>query len=234
MKKHHRSFLSLLALAAVAPAFAMEEADPFLTSVWVDQMEYRNNDGEDSGALEANLWAGRDLNKLWFKVEAEKEPEEKSLELQALYSKAIAPYWDLQLGVRQDFEPEPERSWAVLGIQGLAPYFFEVDAALFIGESGRSALRLGAEYELLITQRLILSPEVELNLYGEDDPELHLGSGLANAEAGLRLRYEIRREFAPYVGVHWARSFGDTADLLEADGEDRSETQWVIGLRAWL
>jgi copper resistance protein B len=232
MRKHYSAF-ALLAFTAAGPAFAMDEADPFLTSVWIDHFEYRNNDGEDGGAIEADLWAGRDLNKLWFKVEGEKEPEDESLEIQALYSKAVAPYWDLQLGLRQDFEPDPKRSWAVIGLQGLAPYFFEVDAALFVGESGRTALRLEAEYELHLTQQLILSPAVELNLYGEDDRELNIGSGLANAEAGLRLRYEIRREFAPYLGVHWEKSFGETADLFEAAGEHTSETHWVIGLSTW-
>lgn len=227
------SATSLLALAFAGPVFAAGEADPFLTSVWIDHLEYRDSDGGEGGAIEADLWAGRDLEKLWFKVEGEKDSAEDSLEVQALYSKAIAPYWDLQLGIRQDFELSPERSWAVLGIQGLAPYFFDVDAALFLGESGRSALRLGAEYELLLTQRLILSPALELNFFGEGDRELNIGSGLANAEAGLRLRYEIRREFAPYLGVHWERSFGDTADLLEAQSEESSETHWVIGLRAW-
>lgn len=211
----------------------MDEADPFLTSLWLDHLEYRNKEGEDSGAIEADFWAGRDLNKLWFKVKGEKEPEHQSLEVQALYSKALAPYWDLQIGLRQDFEPEPERSWAVLAVQGLAPYFFEVDAALFVGESGRTAMRLEAEYEILLSQQLILSPAIELDFRGEDDPELHIGSGLVTAEAGLRLRYEIRREFAPYLGISWEKSFGDTADLLEAEGEDSSETQWLVGLKAW-
>jgi copper resistance protein B len=223
----------VFALAAAGPALAMEEADPFLISTSVDELEYRNNEGEDSGALDADLWAGRDLEKIGLKLEAEKGPQEQSLEVHALYSRAVASYWDLHIGLRQDFEPDPERTWGVLAVQGLAPYFFEVNAALFVGEFGRTALRLEAEYELLITQQLILSPAVELNFYGESAPELNIGSGLASAEAGLRLRYELRREFAPYVGVHREKSFGDTVDLLEAAGEHSSETHWVVGLKAW-
>jgi copper resistance protein B len=153
--------------------------------------------------------------------------------LQALYSRAIAPYWDLQLGLRHDFQPSPSRSWGVIGIQGIAPYFFEVDTALFIGESGQTALRVEAEYELLFTQKLILTPEVELNFYGQDDKDLNIGSGLSDLEAGLRLRYEIRREFAPYIGVNWNKSFGNTADFASAEGEDTDDVQWVVGLRAW-
>jgi len=139
----------------------------------------------------------------------------------------------VQFGLRQDFQPSPSRSWVVFGFQGLAPYFFEVDTALFIGESGRTALRLEAEYELLFTQRLILTPEVEINFYGQNDRDLGLGSGLSDLEAGLRLRYEVRREFAPYIGVNWNKSFGNTADFARDEGEDTDDFQWVIGLRAW-
>ncbi len=120
-----------------------------------------------------------------------------------------------------------------IGFKGLAPYFFDIDAAAFIGESGRVALRFEAEYELLITQRLILTPDIEINLYGQNDPEVGIGSGLSDIEAGLRLRYEIRRQFAPYIGVNWTRLFGNTADFARIAGEKSSETQLVIGLRAW-
>jgi len=153
--------------------------------------------------------------------------------LQFLYSKAIARYWDFQLGVRHDFKPSPSRSWATIGFKGLAPYFFDIDAAAFIGESGRTALRFEAEYELLLTQRLILTPEIELNIYGQNDPDVGIGAGLSDLEVGLRLRYEIRREFAPYIGINWSRLFGNTADFAKIAGEDTSEAQLVIGFRAW-
>jgi copper resistance protein B len=132
--------------------------------------------------------------------------------------------------VRADLQPDPQRNWAVIGLQGTAPYYFEIDTALFIGEDGRSALRFEAEYELLFTQKLILSPQIEFNLYGKDDPELGIGSGLAQAEAGLRLRYELRREFAPYVGLHREKVFGQTADFR---ADESTHTRWLIGLQAW-
>ena len=121
----------------------------------------------------------------------------------------------------------------VFGFQGLLPYYFEVDTALFIGESGRSGLRLGVEYELLFTQKLILTPEIEVNFYGQNDKDLGIGSGLSDVEAGLRLRYEIRREFAPYIGVNWNKSFGNTASFARDDGKDTDDLQWVMGLRIW-
>lgn len=223
----------VLASLPLASALAVGEDDPILTTLWIDQLEHRQSGDEDVQVLESDLWIGRDLDKVWFKIDGEKEDEEDTLEVQALYSKAIAPYWDLQAGIRHDFEPGPERTWGVLGLQGLAPYFFEVDTALYLGESGRTALGLELEYELHLTQRLILAPVVEMNFYGQSEEERNIGSGLANAEAGLRLRYEIRREFAPYIGVNWEKSFGDTADLVEQTGGDTSETQWVAGIRAW-
>ena len=154
-------------------------------------------------------------------------------ELQALFSQAVAPYWDFQVGLRKDFLPTPNRNWAVIGFQGLAPYFFEIDAALFIGKGGRTALRLAAEYELLFTQRFILTPEIEMNLYSQNDAVRGIGSGLSDIQTGLRLRYEIRREFAPYVGVNWSKKFGNSADFARTEGEDIDDLQWVIGIRAW-
>ena len=121
----------------------------------------------------------------------------------------------------------------MIGIQGLAPYFFEIDAALFIGSSGRVAARLEAEYEILFTQKLILTPEVEINAFSEDDPAQRIGSGLSDTELGLRLRYEIRRELAPYIGINWEKKFGTTADYARDDGLGTSDLQLVLGIRAW-
>jgi len=229
-------FLStlLLMLSAVNSALAGGKDDPLLGKVMIDQLEVRDADEHNLLVLDGQGWFGKDLQKLWFKAEVErKDSETEEAELQALYSQAIAPFWDVQVGVRQDFQPTPSRTWAVIGLQGLAPYFFEIDTALFIGESGRTALRLEAEYELLFTQRLILTPEVEVNLYGQNDADLGVGSGLSDIEAGLRLRYEIRREFAPYIGVNWNKSFSNTADFARSAGEKTDDVQWVIGVRAW-
>ena len=157
--------------------------------------------------------------------------------MQLLYSQAIAPFWDFQLGWRRDFEikdaQKPEQDWAVIGFQGLAPYFFEVDTAFFIAESGSTALRFEAEYEMMLTQQWVLSPEVEVNLYGQNDQALGQGSGLSDIEFGLRLRYEIKREFAPYIGINWSKKYGNSAEYASLQGEDTSDTQIVIGVRAW-
>lgn len=232
-----RNVLLLLPIAAIAhaaPGRAHESDDPLLTYVMVDQLEWRSADGSDPVALDAEGWIGKDLDKLWLKTEVERtDGATEHAEVQALYSRAISPYWDAQVGLRQDFEPDPDRSWGVLGVQGLAPYFFEVEAALFAGSSGDTAARLKAEYEWLFTQRLILSPELTLDFYGQDDEQRMVGSGLSDLEAGLRLRYEIRREFAPYVGINWTRSYGDTADFARAHGDDTSDLQFVLGIRAW-
>ncbi|MCB1661918.1 MAG: copper resistance protein B [Pseudomonadales bacterium] len=224
---------STLSLAANS-VDAGGEDDPLLTKVLIDQFELRDSDSENPLVLEGQAWIGKDLHKLWLKTDFERvEGETEDAELQVLYSRAIAPFWDLQLGLRKDFQPSPSRSWAVIGLQGLAPYFFEVEPVFFIGESGRTALRLEAEYELLLTQRLILTPDIELNIYGQNDSETGVGSGLSDVQMGLRLRYEIRREFAPYIGVNWSRKYGKTADYSRRTGEDLDDTQLVIGIRAW-
>jgi copper resistance protein B len=208
--------------------------NPVITKVMFDQLELRNDDGANPLVVDAQVWIGKDLNKLWLKTDVEKRDGEiEEAEVQALYSRAIAPYWDLQMGIRHDLKPTPTRTWGVLGVQGLAPYFFEVDAAFFIGESGKTALRISTEYELLFTQKLILSPELAANLYGQNDVETGTGSGLSDITAGLRLRYEIKREFAPYIGVSWSKQFGTTANMTEYKGESASDTTLVAGLRIW-
>ena len=215
-------------------ARASAEDDPLLLMGMLDQFEMRDTSGGHALSWSAQGWMGKDLRKLWFKTEGERAAgETNEAELQFLYSKAIASYWDLQFGVRHDFEPSPSQSWAVIGVQGLAAYFFETDVAFFIGESNSTALRAEGEYELLITQRLILTPEIEVNFYGQDDADIGIGSGLSDLEVGLRLRYEIRREFAPYIGVNWSKLFGNTKDFANIIGESTSDTQLVIGLRAW-
>ncbi len=235
-----RNFAFATILAAVTclsvadDARADMEDDPLLLTVILDQLETRDAGGDNTLAWDGEAWLGKDLRKIWFKTDGERTAgSTDGAELQFLYSKAIARYWDFQLGVRHDFEPSPSRSWAAIGFKGLAPYFFDIDAAAFIGESGRAALRFEAEYELLFTQRLILTPDIEINIYGQNDPDVGIGSGLSDIEAGLRLRYEIRREFAPYIGINWSRLFGNTEDFARIAGKDTSEAQLVIGLRAW-
>lgn len=201
-----------------------------------DRLEYRSNEGSPVLLWDAQGWYGGDLRKLWIKTEGEYLEDEsrfEEAELQALYSRAISPYFDLQAGIRHDFEPDPATAYAVVGVQGLAPYWFEIDAAAFLSEDGDVSARIEAEYEWLLTQRLILQPRTELNLSLDDVEALGVGSGLSTAELGLRLRYEIKREIAPYIGISWSRAVGDTADFARAEGEDVDSLSFVAGLRMW-
>ena len=229
-----KTLTALAALTLAGNALAAGGDDPILAKVMIDQLERRYTDGANPWVLEADAWIGRDLHKLWFKTEAERvDGETEEAEVQALYSHAIAPYWDLQAGWRHDAMPKPSRDWLTVGLEGLAPYWFEVNAAAFIGGNGQLAARLQGEYEWLFTQRLILSPELEMNLHSKDDAAVGVGSGISDMQLGLRLRYEIVPEFAPYVGVNWTKKFGDTADFARDEGEDTADTQVVVGIRAW-
>jgi len=232
-----KAYTVLLIAIFLSPGFLYAggmDDDPLLTMLVVEQFEIRNADGEDPLVWEAEGWIGKDLHKLWIKTEGEYVDDRvEEAELQMLYSRAVAPFWDLQLGWRRDIRPTPERDWLAFGLKGLAPYYFDIDAALFVGDSGRTAARLQVEYEFMLTQKLILVPEIELNLYGKNDSDTGTGSGLSDIEAGVRLRYEIRREFAPYIGLNWTRLYGKTADLARDEGEDVDDAQLVFGVSFW-
>ncbi len=224
----------LLSLAFSGNVVAGMSDDPLLFMLKVDKLELRDADEGTALVWDAQAWAGKDLNKLWLKTEGERmsgETEEGSVEL--LYSRAVAPFWDLQAGWRHDFRPEPNRNWFAFGLKGLAPYLFEVDATAYVGESGRLAAGLAVEYEYMFTQKLILSPGLEMSLHSKDDEAVGIGSGLSGLEAGLRLRYEIVREFAPYIGVNWWRKFGNTADYARDEGGEVSGVEFVAGFRLW-
>ena len=183
---------------------------------------------------EGQAWFGTDLNKVWLRSEGERAGSHtEAADLEVLYGRAIAPWWDVVAGVRHDFKPGDSQDFAAIGVIGLAPYKYEVEATAYIGESGQTAARLEAEYETLLTSRLILQPLVEFNFYGQNDERRGIGSGLSTAEVGLRLRYEIRREFAPYIGVVHERAFGRTADFRRDEGEDVNDTRLVAGIRIW-
>ena len=185
-------------------------------------------------AWEGQGWVGTDLNKLWLRSEGERAGgHNEAADLEVLYGRAIARWWDAVVGVRHDFKPGDSQDFLAFGVVGLAPYKFEVEATGYIGESGQTAARLEAEYETLLTNRLILQPLVEINFYGKNDASRGIGSGLSTAEAGLRLRYEFTRRFAPYVGVVREWSFGRTADVRRDEGEAVNDTRVVAGVRIW-
>ena len=219
--------ISGLLACMAAPVFAHNTDDPLLAHLKIEQLEWRDN---DEVALEANGWIGYDVNKLWFRTEIEHEPSEtEKAEWQALYSRAVTPHWDVQLGLRQDVQPET-REWAVVGVNGVAPYLIEVFAAIFVGESGDTAARLLLEHELNLTQKWALVSELQLDAYGQSDERYGTGSGLSEVEAGLRLQYEVSRAFAPYIGVNWERYYGDSADFRRDDEEESHGVQWVFGV----
>lgn len=200
----------------------------------LDQLEYQDADEGSTLAWDASGWIGGDINRLWVRSEGERtNGVTEDAEIQLLYGRSIAPWWDVVAGVRQDFKPESPQTWAAFGIQGMALYDFEAEATAFIGENGQTAARLEGEYDILLTNRLILQPTAEANFYGKNDPERGVGSGLANTEVGLRLRYEIVRQFAPYVGVTWSRSYGKTADLIRDEGGGVDQARFVAGIRMW-
>lgn len=203
--------------------------------VLFDQFEWRRRGGSDGGvSWDAKGWVGQDVDRVWFRTEGG-SADGSVVEAQAhlLYGRAIARWWDLVAGVRQDWRPGPAQTWAAIGLQGLAPYFFEVEATAYVGAGGRTHVRLETEYDLLFTNRLILQPSLELEIVGRRDLERLVAPGLSTGEAGLRLRYEYRREFAPYVGVVWSRSFFGTAELAAAHGRGTSSTALTIGGRVW-
>ena len=199
-----------------------------------DRLEYRLREGDDGYLWDVQGYYGGDYNKFWFKSEGEGSFGEtiESAEVQALWSRAIAPFFDFQAGVRQDFTG-PERTHAVVGIQGLVPYEFEVDAAAFLSNKGDLTARIEGEIDQFITQRLIVQPRAEIALSAQDIPELGIGSGIDTIEVGIRLRYEFAREFAPYIGIDQEWKIGNSRDFARAAGEDPSVTNYVVGVRFW-
>ena len=250
MRRFLRAFCAALLLTAAAPGLAHaqhdlgspSEAAPFGTPVddehvWthaiLDQLEGRfgNNsvlhwDGE--------AWSGTDTHRLWLKSEGEaQDGKVSSGRHEALYDTPVSTYFDLQAGLRGDLDSRTGRVWAAFGIEGLAEYFFHVSATAYASGSGHYAARFMAAYELLLTQRLILQPRIEINIYAKDDPARAIGAGLSSLETGLRLRYEISRKFAPYIGLAYEQSFSGTADFLRAAGERSHSLRLVTGVRGW-
>ncbi len=201
--------------------------------VLFDQLEWRGS-GDGGASWENRSWIGGDVNRLLLRTEGEGDGGRVENAFgTALYGRSVARWWDVVAGVRQDFRPGAAQTWAAIGIQGLAPYWFEVEATGYVGAGGRTHMRLEVEYEFLLTNRLILQPLIEAEVYGKSDETRGLGAGLTSVETGLRLRYELRRELAPYVGVTWEKKFFGTADFARAAGTNVSSARMVFGLRTW-
>ena len=238
---------SLLAAAGAAkaqtPGAAPNLAAPFGAPVedrriyWhglLDQFEGRIG-GENSFRWDGQAWAGTDTNRLWFKSEGTVGSNGRVGDgiHEALYDRPISTYFDLQGGIRYDLDSGPSRGWAAFGIQGLAPQFFDVEATAYASDSGHFAARLKGSYDLLLTQRLVLQPEIEANFYTKSQPGRGIGPGLSDLDTGLRLRYEITRKFAPYIGVVLEDKFGGTAAFARREGESANDVRFVFGVRSW-
>ncbi|MBL8544650.1 MAG: copper resistance protein B [Hyphomonadaceae bacterium] len=223
-----------IVMARAREQLRIENGEVITHAVIVDRLEATSSDGVEGYAWDVQAWYGGDINRLWWKSEGEGafDGDVEHAELQFLYSRAVTPYFNLQGGVRQTSRPAGDRTDLVLGIQGLAPYWFEVDGDVFVSNEGELTARAQAEYDLRLTQRLILQPRGEVSLSAQDIPEFAIGSGVTNVLVGARLRYEITRSFAPYVGVEWSGAVGDTRNFIQSNGDDPNTTRVVLGVRA--
>ena len=198
-----------------------------------DRLEY--NEQANAGVFDLQTWYGTTFDRLVIKTEgdfSEGSIEENQTDI--LWGHAVSAYWDTQAGVRLDYNKEGEnRQWLAFGLQGLAPYWFELDMTAYVGERGNTAFTLEAEYELLLTQKLIIQPRAEITLYGKNDKQNELGSGLSSSAIGFRVRYEFTRQFAPYIGVEWSNKFGNTADYATSSGQSSNNTAFVTGIKFW-
>jgi len=223
----------LLACLLVVASFSSNAGgvsdDPLLMYFKADKLEWRDSDEGDLLVWELDAWIGKDLNKLWVKSRGERlDSDTERSEVDVLYSRAISPFWDLQMGLRHEFRPKPSQDWLGFGFMGIAPYLFEVDTNIFVNDDSQINARLEIEYEYMFSQKLVLIPNLELSFYSDDDNDREIASGLSLAELGLRLHYEIKRELSPYIGINFEKKFGNS------EVEESSETQLVLGLSFWL
>jgi copper resistance protein B len=216
---------------AVQPVMDRE----ILAHLLFNELEGRFNGSNTQFRWEGQGWVGTDYDKLWIKSEGTllANGAVDDGQHQFLYSRAITTYFDLQGGLRSDIDSRPTRNWGALGIQGLAPYFFDLELTGYASDEGHLAAKLEASYDLLLTQRLILQPQIEVNLYSKADPVRMIGAGFSDIDTGLRLRYEIDRKFAPYIGVVYEGKFGQTASLAKRAGESTGDFRFAFGMRIW-
>lgn len=219
---------------AAEPGSRISLADEMtFAGLWLDRFEYVAKDGKDAMEVEGQVWRGDSYNRIVLRTEAALvNGSVDDAEIDLMLSHAVAPFWDLQVGFRHQIANDHHRHWAILGFNGLAPYWFELDASLFATDSGQLFYDLEAEYELRLNQRLVLQPRIDIHSFSETDAQLGHGAGLSKAKLGARLRYEFSRQFAPYLGVERVSSFGKTAELLPVD-QKRRQTWWTVGVKFW-
>ena len=223
-----------MAILPVSSFAAVLDDDPTLSYFKADEFEWRDADQDTSFVWEFDAWVGKDLTKLWIKSSGERVGGETEVsEIELLYSLGVSTYWDLQLGMRRESKPDLSRNSIGAGFQGTTPYLFEVEASLFVNNDDLFNARFEVEYEYLFSQRLVLIPNLELSLYSDDDVARGIGAGLSDVELGIRLQYEVIREFAPYIGINYEKKFGKSADFLSAAGEEVSDTQILVGVSFW-
>jgi len=199
------------------------------------EKQFSTSNDDDYGEWAGFIVAGTHINKLWLTTKASTQHgETDSAEIRLFYSRTIRPYIDVQLGWKRDLKPEPQRDWLGFGLLGVMPYKIGADASFFVGESGRTAARLEIAYKHWFTPKLSLTPDLEANFYGEDDPERSIGSGLSDLDLGLRLRYQITKGVSPYTGITWKGNFGNTAELIKSKGEDANDLRLMLGVMLWL
>ncbi len=222
--------------AAAFPPLAHDHAhaSEWQSKVLMERLEFWDAEPGTGLAWEGKAWVGSDINRLWLRTAGERVAgDTEAADVELLYGRAVSAWWDAVLGVRHDIKPGPSQDFLAVGLIGLAPYKFEVEATAYLGQGGQHGLRLGAEYETLLSSRWMLQPSLEAEFYGQSEPQRGLGEGLNSLEAGLRLRYEISRKFAPYVGWSYVRHFGESAEWRRLAGEPVRENQLVLGFRAW-
>lgn len=229
MKIITASLACLMAATSFSSVAGGISDDPLLVYFEADKLEWRDSDEGDLLVWELDAWIGKDLNKLWIKSLGERlDSDTERSEIDLLYSRAISPFWDLQMGLRHEFRPKPAQDWLGFGFKGIAPYLFEVDTNIFVNDDSQINARLEVEYEYMFSQKLILVPNLELSFYSDDDNDREIVSGLSSAELGFRLHYEIKRELSPYLGINFEKKFGNSVV------EESSESQFVLGISFWL
>ena len=215
-------------------AHAHAHSPQWQSKVLIERLEFWEANPGTGLAWEGKAWVGSDVNRLWLRSAGERVAgDTEAADIELMYGRAVSPWWDAVVGLRHDENPGNSQDFLAIGLIGLAPYKFEIEATAYLGQGGQNGLRLAAEYETLLSGRWILQPVLEADFYGKSDPQRGFGEGLNTVEAGLRLRYEINRKFAPYIGWSLVRHYGESADWRRLEGEPVHENQLVLGLRAW-